>query len=70
MAVEFLERDAAFGLQTDIDDGDVFFDGDDAALDDRTFESFVLAVAFIEQSGKILARRVHSRVASGRHMFS
>ena len=62
MAGEFLERHAALGLQTDIDDGDILFDGDDTALDDRTFESLVLAIAFGEQSGKIVTRRVETRV--------
>ena len=33
---EFLERHPAFGLQADVDDGEVFFDGDDGALDDRS----------------------------------
>ena len=70
MAGKFLEGNAAFGLQTDVDDRDIFFDGDDDALDDRTFESFVLAIGFVEQSGKIITRRVNSRVASRRHMFS
>ena len=40
-AGEFLEGDAAFGLEADVDDGDIFFDGDDNALDDGTFESVV-----------------------------
>ena len=66
--LKFLERHAAFGLQTEIDDGDVFFDGDDAALDDRPLESFVLAIAFVEKSREILARR---RVGvGGCHLFS
>ena len=34
-AGEFLERDAAFGLEADVDDGHVLFDRDDGALDDR-----------------------------------
>jgi hypothetical protein len=36
-AGEFLQRDAAFGLQTDVDDGEILLDGDDGALDDGTF---------------------------------
>ena len=54
---EFLEGDAAFGLQPDVDDGDVLFDGDDGALDDRPLEGFIFAVTLVEQGGKILARR-------------
>ena len=66
--LKFLERDAAFGLQTEIDDGNVFFDRDDTALDDRPLESFVFAIAFVEKRGKILARR---RVGvGGCHLFS
>ena len=54
---EFLQRDAAFGLQTDVDQRHVFFDRDDAALDDRTFEGLVLAVGLVQKGGEILARR-------------
>src|SRR5580658_11519 len=43
MIGEFLQRDPAFGLQTDVDQRHVFFDRDDAAFDDRAFEGFVLA---------------------------
>ena len=32
---EFFERHAAFGLETDIDHGEIILDGDDLALDDR-----------------------------------
>ena len=53
---KFLERDAPFGLETEVDHRDILFDGDDQALDDRSFESFVLAVALVEQSGEIIAR--------------
>src|SRR5690554_1572779 len=34
---KFLERNAAFGLQTDVDDRQVLFDRDDGAFDNRTF---------------------------------
>ena len=34
---EFLGGDTAFGLEADIDDGEVVFDGDDAAIDERAF---------------------------------
>ncbi len=35
---EFLQRNAAFNLQADIDDGQILFDADDSALDDRALE--------------------------------
>ena len=68
IAGEFLEGDAAFGLQTDVDDGDVLFNRDHAALDDGTFESLVIAIAFVEQGGKIFARRC--ALGRSRHCFS
>ena len=54
---EFLQRDPAFGLQTDVDQRHVLFDGDDAALDDRALKGLVGAVRLIEQCGKIVTRR-------------
>jgi hypothetical protein len=45
---EFLQRDPAFGLQTDVDQRHVFFDRDDAAFDDRAFEGFVLAISLVQ----------------------
>ena len=45
---EFLEGDAPFRLQADVDDGHVLFDRDDLALDDRSFERFVLAVGLVQ----------------------
>ena len=57
VAGEFLERHAAFGLETEVDHGDILLDGDDDPLDDRPLESLVLAVALLEQSGEIIARR-------------
>ncbi len=56
MVGEFLERDAPFSLEADVDDGHVFFDRDDLALDDRAFEGFVLAVGLVQKRGEILAR--------------
>ena len=65
---EFLERDAPFGLEADVDDGHVLFDRDDLALDDRAFERFVIAVGLVQQRGEILARRRQG--LSGSHWFS
>ena len=45
---EFLERHAPFRLEADVDDGHVFFDRDDAALDDRSFERLVGAVGLVQ----------------------
>ena len=58
--LKFLEGDAAFGLQTEIDDGDVFFDRDDEALDDGALESLVLGHSFrreARQNPRATARR-------------
>ena len=54
---ELLQRDAALGLQADVDQRHVFLDGDDAALDHRTLERLVGAVGLIQKGGEILARR-------------
>ena len=52
---EFLEGDAAFGLQADIDDGEFVGQADDAAGDDGAVEAGVPAEGFIEQGGEIFA---------------
>src|SRR5262249_12122828 len=54
---EFPQCDAALGLQPDIDDRDLAFDGDDRALDDRTFLQMAVTERFIDQFGEIFARR-------------
>ena len=53
---EFAQRHAAFGLQTDVDDGHVFFDADDLALDDGTFLQVSAAECFVEQLGEVFTR--------------
>ena len=55
-AGEFLERDAAFGLRADVDDGDVLLDADDRALDDGAFLQIALAERLFEHCGEIFAR--------------
>ena len=55
-AREFLERDAAFGLEADIDDGEILLDRDDGALDDGALGHVVGAEALVEQGREILAR--------------
>ncbi len=54
---EFLERDAAFGFQADIDDGEFVGEADDAAGDDGAVEAGVAAEGLIEEGGEILAGR-------------
>jgi hypothetical protein len=56
-AGEFLEGDATFGLQTDVDDRHVLLNGNDLALDDGPFEGLVPGERFLEQGGEILAAR-------------
>ena len=53
---ELAGRDPAFGLQTDVDDQDVLFDADDAAVDDLTFAEVTALKGFVEQRGEIIAR--------------
>ena len=66
--LKFLEGNTAFGLQTEIDDGDILFDRNDEPLDDGAFKGLVLAIALVEKCREILARR---RVGvCGYHLFS
>src|SRR5207237_7652947 len=51
---EFLQRDTALRFEPDIDQRDVIFDADDAALDDGAFEAVGDAHGFIEQRGEAL----------------
>src|SRR5690606_85484 len=54
---EFLDRNAAFHLQTDVDDGEVLLDADDLALDDAAFKKIVLGEAISKHRSEVLARR-------------
>ena len=65
---EFLERDAPFSLEADVDDGHVLFDRDDLALDDCSLERLVSAVCLVEKRGEIVARRREG--LRGSHWFS
>ena len=49
---EFLELDAALGLQSDVDEGEIILDGDDDALEHAAFESVAGADRFLEQRGE------------------
>src|SRR5262249_13211922 len=55
---EFADRDPALGLQADVDDGHVFFDGDDGALDRGPFVQIALGERLFQQRGEIFARRL------------
>ncbi len=52
---EFLEGDAALGLQADIDDGVFVGEADDPAGDDGAVEAGVAAEGFIEEGGEVFA---------------
>jgi hypothetical protein len=52
---EFLEGDAALGLQADIDHGEVVLDGDDGALDDGAFLRALGLEALFQHRGEIFA---------------
>src|SRR3984957_16472114 len=54
---EFLQRNAALGLQAHVDDGEVFFDPDHRPFDDGAFLQVTIAERFFEQRGKIFTRR-------------
>ncbi len=49
LCAEFLQRHAAFDLQTGVDDRHVLFNGYDAALDDITFSKVVRCKGFRQQ---------------------
>ena len=52
---EFAQRHAAFGLQADVDDGQVVLDRGDGALDDAAFEAVGAAERLVEQRREIVA---------------
>ena len=54
---EFPQRHAAFGLEPDVDDGEILFDPDDDALDDRALDEFGMGKALFEKCGEVLLGR-------------
>ena len=58
LSAKFLDGHAAFNLQTGVDDDHVFFNGNDAAFDNRTFNEVGCGKGFFEKRGEIFARRV------------
>ena len=65
LGAEFLQRDAAFDLQADVDDRHVFLDGRDDALDDLAFPGMSVGKGFFEEAGEIVAGGIGYR-----HWFS
>src|SRR5690606_26810681 len=55
---EFAHGDAAFGFQANVDDDDVFFDADNATVNDLAFAKIAALQLFAEQSGEIIASGV------------
>ena len=55
---EFLQGDAAFGFQADIDNGEFIGETEHPAGDDGAFEAGILAEGLIEEGGEILAFEV------------
>ena len=55
---KFFEGNAAFGLQTDIDDRNVFLDADDGALDDTAFLERGGVQRLFKQRRELVAARV------------
>jgi hypothetical protein len=62
LGAEFLERNAAFGLQADVDDG---FNSDDLAAYDLTLTRVTVGKGFFQKRGEIVARGICCR-----HLFS
>ena len=60
---EFLDRDAALGLEAYVDDRKVLLDPDDLALDDIAFRQFVGPQALVQHRGEIVACGVHFMAA-------
>src|SRR3990167_5498935 len=59
---EFLDRDAALGLEAHIDDRKVLFDAHDYALDNLTFHEVTAAHALVEQGGEIVPRGIEAHI--------
>src|SRR5262249_58721439 len=54
---KFPQRHAAFGLEPDVDDGEVLLDADDGSLYDGAFLQIAMVEGLFEHLGKIFARR-------------
>ena len=54
---EFAERNAAFGLEANVDNDKVVFEGDDGGRNNAALDHAALAEAFIEEGGEVVAGR-------------
>ncbi len=55
LGAEFLQRDAAFDLQADVDDGHVLLDRGDEAANDLAFARMTIREGFFEHAREIVA---------------
>jgi hypothetical protein len=55
---EFLQEDASFGLQADINDGEFIGEPDDPAGDDGPVKASVPAKGFVEKRSEIFAHEM------------
>ncbi len=70
-AGKLAQRDAALGLQADVDDGHVLFNRNHLALDDGAFLKVSAGEGFIQHRGEIVAAGVVGICRSSRsHLFS
>ncbi len=68
--VEFADRDAAFRLGADVDDGHILLDTDDGTLDDGAFLQAALREGLFQHRGEIFARGCRSVSGSSSHVIS
>src|SRR3954447_1684772 len=68
-AGEFAQRDTAFGLQADVDDGHVLFNCNYLALDDGAFLQIAAGEGLVQHCSEIVTGRI-IRSSSRSHMFS
>jgi hypothetical protein len=68
-AGEFAQRDAAFGLQADVDDGHVLFNCNYLALDDGAFLQIAAGEGLVQHCSEIVTGRI-IRSSSRSHLFS
>jgi hypothetical protein len=62
-------RYAALGLEADVDDREILFDGHDATLDDRSLGKVLTAHARIEEGFEIVPRGVHAHIVGHGRIF-
>src|SRR6185295_13259055 len=68
-AGEFAQRDAALGLQADVDDGHVLFNCNYLALDDGAFLQIAAGEGLVQHCSEIVTGRI-IRSSSRSHLFS